>query len=93
MGDGLVQCFCQGDVACSIHKSRHGIGKDAIYNIGVSVVASVSFVVKDSHVWLLKRWDSGTECRVLNGALVARFRVWWWRWFEKSLRFICVLEE
>ena len=75
MGDGHVQCICQGDVACSIHKSRQGIGKDAIYNIGVSVVASVSFVVMDSCVWLLKRWDSGTECRVLNGALVARFRV------------------
>ena len=72
MGDGLVQCFCQGDVACSIHKSQHGIGKDAIYNIGVSVVASVPFVASVSY---LKRWDSGTECRVLNGALVARFRV------------------
>ena len=54
---------------------------------GVSVIASVSFVASvpfvasvssvgiDSCVWLLKRWDSGTECRVFNGALVARFRV------------------
>ena len=75
MGDGLVQCICQDDVACSIHKSRHGIGKGVIYNIGVSVVASVSFVVMDSCVWLLKRWDSGTECRVFNRALAARFRV------------------
>ena len=75
MGDGLVQCICQDDVACSIHKSRHGIGKGVIYNIGVSVVASVSSVVINSCVLLLKRWDSGTECRVFNRALAARFRV------------------